>query len=264
MAVNTLPWSYSPVLGNLSETVILAGDEWHHLHHVLRMQEGQSLALFDGKGRCLEGFIQHAAKAEGHVELIRDCSDDFDVHRHFRLTVAIAPTKQAERIEFAIEKLVELGVDVIAFLDCAHGERSHLRYDRFEKIAISAAKQSRKLYLPHWIELIPPLVYAEQCILQGSILESSVANTGIPPRPFDLFCCHLDREPSPLFANYSHSRDVVVMIGPEGGFSEGEIEGLKLLGARMVTLGPHRLRVETAAITACAQVHLMHEMNSTT
>ena len=264
MAVNALPWSYSPVLGNPSETVILTGDEWHHLHHVLRMHEGQSLTLFDGKGRCMEGYIQRATKSDGHIELVRDCSEDFAGHRDFRLTVAMAPTKQAERIEFAIEKLVEIGVDVIAFLDCAHGERTHVRYDRYEKIAISAAKQSRKLFLPRWIELISPVVYVEQCNRQGSILESSTVDPGLPSRPFDILCCHLDQDSSPLFANYSHSRDVVVMIGPEGGFSKGEIEGLKLLGARMVTLGPHRLRVETAAITACAQVHLMHEMNSTT
>jgi 16S rRNA (uracil1498-N3)-methyltransferase len=124
--------------------VSLAGDEWHHAYHVLRLAIGDSLILTDGLGQCLEGIIRSATKHEGLIELTHDRQDEFGNRRTYKLSIGIAPTKSIDRTEYAVEKLVELGVDEICFLRCQHAEREKIRIDRFEKIILSAAKQSKK------------------------------------------------------------------------------------------------------------------------
>lgn len=247
MEVSGLPWYYLETLGQPGEEAFLSGDEWHHAAHVLRMQEGDGLILFDGKGHCLEGRLQKVGRQEGHVVFIRDRTADFAVSGQPAITLAFAPTKNIDRTEFAVEKLVELGVSRIVFLQCEHSERVHLRLDRMQKIVISAAKQSRKVRLPALSDLTSPVPFIETCLAHQ-------------PAAI-LLACHLHAEERPLFANYSHPADVVLLIGPEGGFSPGEVNAFRELGVKLVTLGPHRLRVETAVIAACTQIHLLNLMN---
>ena len=248
MSVNSLPWSYLAALDQASATISLSGDEWHHCYNVMRMGEGDTLLLFNGRGLCMEGLIKVATKNEGLIELTADLTTSFLVSRQYKLTVAFAPTKNIDRTEFAVEKLVELGVDEICFLDCDHSERTHLRLDRMEKIVLSAAKQSRKVYLPSLKDQISP-----------TMLVTHFKNEQPDAQ---LFCCHLDETSVPLYQNYSPGHDVLMLIGPEGGFSKEETEQMALRGAHMVTMGPYRLRVETAAITACASIHLLNEQNT--
>ncbi len=245
MSVNSFPWYYTPQLNGLNELISLQGDEWHHCHNVLRMGLGETIIAFDGKGRCFEGIIQVEQRSEGKVELIRDLTDIFHFPRQQHLSIAFAPTKNIDRTEFAVEKLVELGVDEISFLECVNSERSRIRMDRIEKIVISAAKQSRKVRLPKLNDFISP-----------SLLVTKIHNEQPATQ---LFCCHLEKSSVPLADNYTPSKNVSLVIGPEGGFSNEEIEQLRLRGAQMVTLSPYRLRVETAAITACAAVHLLND-----
>lgn len=248
MGVNSLPWYYAPALGEAGTTVSLAGDEWHHCHNVLRLGAGDAILLFNGAGLCMEGIIRGATRNEGNIELTRDHTDTFAIDRSYTLSIALAPTKNIDRTEFAVEKLVELGVDEICFLDCDHSERAHLRMDRMEKIALSAAKQSRKLFLP----VIRPLMSP------GKIVETKKQR-----QPDTLiYCCHLDNSSVPLAKNYLPGRNVLMMIGPEGGFSIEETKQMAISGASMVTLGPFRLRVETAAIAACAAIHILNEQKS--
>ena len=248
MGVNSLPWYYAPALGEAGTSISLSGDEWHHCHNVLRLGKGDSILLFNGAGLCMEGIIREASRNEGTIEPGRDLTGDFALDRSYTLSIALAPTKNIDRTEFAIEKLVELGVDEICFLDCDHSERAHLRMDRMEKIALSAAKQSRKLFLPVLRPLMPP----------GKLL---VIKKQEQPDTL-VYCCHLDNSSVPLVKNYLPGRNVLMMIGPEGGFSFEETEQMRVSGAGMVTLGPFRLRVETAAITACAAIHLLNEQKS--
>jgi 16S rRNA (uracil1498-N3)-methyltransferase len=248
MGVNSLPWYHAPALGETGSSISLAGDEWHHCHNVLRLGVGDSILVFNGSGLCMEGIIRGASKNEGTIELSRDLTNAFAVDRPYTLSVALAPTKNIDRTEFAIEKLVELGVDEICFLDCDHSERAHLRMDRMEKIALSAAKQSRKLFLPALRPLITP----------GKLV---VAKRQEQPDTL-IYCCHLDNSSVPLVKNYLPGRDVLMMIGPEGGFSKEETEQMAMSGANMVTLGPFRLRVETAAIAACATIHMLNEQKT--
>jgi 16S rRNA (uracil1498-N3)-methyltransferase len=145
-----------------------------------------------------------------------------------------------------VEKLTEIGASKIAFLECEHGERTHIRMDRMHKIAVSAAKQSRKLWLPEIREMITPAALLEQ-------VKDATA-------PSIVYGCHLDDSAMPFYKNYSPSAGVILMVGPEGGFSGYEVELMKSAGARLITLGPHRLRAETAAIVATAQAALLGEM----
>ncbi len=248
MGVNSLHWYYLASLGKAGDVVSLAGDEWHHAYHVLRLTTGDAIVLTDGKGHCMQGQIRSATKNEGMIELQKDLQAEHQNPRKYKLSIGIAPTKNIDRTEFAIEKLVELGVDEICFLECRHAERTHLRMDRIEKIMIAAAKQSRKILFPRLIDLTPPVKYVNQ---------KQTEQPGI-----QVLCCHLDASGKSVGENYLHGQDVVMLIGPEGGFADEEIEAFSGLSVKMVHLGPFRLRVETAAITACADIHLINELNT--
>jgi len=246
MSVNSLPWYYADHLEGPGYLTMLTGEEWHHCVHVMRMGIGDALILFDGKGSGYEAIIRKASKAEGSIELTADRSADFQNSSSFRINIAFAPTKSPDRTETAIEKVVELGVDTITFLDCQNGERSHIRMDRIRKIAIGAAKQSRKLFLPTLNSFVSPAALCQESKLRHP-------NSKI-------LCCHLDADALPLHHTYQGEDDVLVLIGPEGGFTPEEIKDLKSNDVLITSLGPYRLRVETAVITACANLHLLHAL----
>src|SRR5688572_28136338 len=248
MGVNSLPWYYLPSIGIEGGTATLEGEEWHHCFHVMRMKQGDHTVLCNGQGLCMEGRITNARSKEGQIELIRDISDHFIPPRNYKVIIGIAPTKNMDRTEFAIEKLVELGVDEVYFLDCDHNERSHLRMDRMQKMVVSAAKQSRKISFPILHELIKPAKMMET-------KKTENASTQI-------LACHLDPNTLSVSENYLRHQDVVLMIGPEGGFSTKEIEDMTSKNVKFTHLGPFRLRVETAAIVACASIHLINQSNT--
>jgi 16S rRNA (uracil1498-N3)-methyltransferase len=118
-----------------------------------------------------------------------------------------------------------------------------------EKIALSAAKQSHKLVLPVIRDLISPTMLITHFKREHPDIQT--------------FCCHLDESSSPLSENYLPDQDVLILVGPEGGFSVEECEQMVMRGGKMVTIGPYRLRVETAAVAACASIHLLNELKRT-
>ncbi|MEO6131563.1 MAG: RsmE family RNA methyltransferase [Saprospiraceae bacterium] len=248
MGVNDLNWYCLPTLGKEGDLVSLSGDEWHHCFKVLRLEAGDSIVLTDGLGQCKMGTIRTVTKHEGLIELTDDLRAEFRNPRNYKVSIGIAPTKNIDRTEFAIEKLVEIGVDEICFLECKHAERHHLRIDRMEKIVVAAAKQSRKIVFPALVDLTSPEQYVK-------LKKSSQPDVNV-------LCCHLDKESKSITENYLAGQDVVMLVGPEGGFAQDEIDALRCLNARIVQLGPFRLRVETAAITACVNIHLLNEMNT--
>lgn len=250
MSVNVLAWYYAPGLRAGDRSAVLTADEWHHAHHVLRLQPGDKLILFDGTGHCFEAQIDKARKSEGELQLLRDLTTSFAINNQLNLIAAFAPTKNVDRVEYAVEKLTEMGASQIVFLDCEHGERTRVRMDRMHKITISAAKQSRKLILPSLRDFITPL----QLLQEIKTSPSSGSHT------HQVLCCHLDSASTPIHKNYSPQVDVIVLVGPEGGFSTSEIEAMRSADVSFVTLGPHRLRAETAIIVATAQLMLLHEM----
>ena len=247
MGVESLPWYYTKDLQMQSQQAFLSGDEWHHAHHVLHLQAGNHLLLFDGHGHCMEGRIEKATRNQGEITLLHDCSEQFLLQNEVHINIAFAPTKNIDRTEFAVEKLTELGVRAIHFLETQNSERLKIRIDRMEKIAISAAKQSRKLFLPALsnMQSIPSAIesFRNQSNPGGSIL-----------------CMHLEEGTKQLAHNYKGEKDVLVLVGPEGGFTKEETDQMHVSGALITSLGSHRLRVETAVITACANIHLLHSL----
>lgn len=250
MGVNSHHWYYLPTLGEQGEKAELEGDEWHHCYHVMRMRAHDHIIVCNGKGLCYEAMILEATSKNGSLQLVNEISDLFKSPRAYKVIIGLAPTKNIDRTEFAIEKLVEIGVDEITFLDCRHNERTHLRMDRIEKILIAAAKQSKKIIFPVLGELITPIKYVTQNIAKQPEVQ--------------ILACHPEDQSNPVSENYLPGQDVIVLIGPEGGFSDEEADMLRQADVKMTTLGPFRLRVETAAIVACADIHLLNQMHTDT
>ena len=245
MDVRDLPWYHAALPDGAGSLVRLDGDEWHHARHVLRLGPGDGVILFDGAGACFTARMEQADRHAGHFTLLENVADRFMVNRPGKIIIALAPTKQLDRTEFALEKMTELGVDEILLLECDHSERQHVRTDRLEKILIGAAKQSRKPVLPLLDGLFSPVDAVD------------VAHRRHPD--LQVMCAHLAETTGSLFDTCRPDADVMVLIGPEGGFSEAEVRDLRAGGADLVSLGPHRLRVETAAIAACVALHLRNE-----
>ena len=161
------------------------------------------------------------------------------------LHVAIAPTKNIERLEWMVEKCTEIGVDEITPLLCRFSERKNLRNDRLEKIILSAAKQSLTPYLPKLNELTD----------FASLMQQYGGNEKI-----DKFIAHCYKdEKRELKDALQKGRDVLILIGPEGDFSEQEVETAIQLGFQPVGLGRSRLRTETAGVVACHTAVLLNE-----
>jgi 16S rRNA (uracil1498-N3)-methyltransferase len=159
----------------------------------------------------------------------------------FRIHIAIAPTKNTERIEWFVEKTVELGVDQISFILCANSERKSMKMDRLEKVAVSAMKQSRQAWLPKLSPLLP----------FKDVLDSATNQK---------FIAFVDSQnPQHLKSAAKPGGEALVLIGPEGDFSKEELQSAQDHGFQKVSLGSNRLRTETAGLAAC---HILNLINS--
>jgi len=211
--------------------LVLDETEAHHATHVLRMKRDDVIHVFDGKGNLYEGIIVEATKKQVSVNV-----QMLLVHqeRSSGLHIAIAPTKQMERLEWFIEKAVEIGVGSISPIICKRSERKELKIERLEKLIISACKQSKQYHLPI---IHPTQTFTE--FLQTSLPEAR--------------CIAWCEEQSVHIANYIKAdKQLVCMIGSEGDFTNEEIEAAKQKGFKSVTLGNSILRTETAGVYVAA------------
>ena len=219
----------------------LPPDEAMHAMRVLRLKGGDELFLMDGKGNYFKAEVTIAATHHCYYE-IKEClpqKPQWKGHRH----LAIAPTKMLDRIEWMIEKVTEIGVDEISFINCQFSERRLLKTTRLEKIAISAVKQSRKAWKP---------VLNEMELLKR-FLEL--------PRKGKKYIAHCYNEipRTYLFDELQKNEDdeeVTVLIGPEGDFSLEEVKNRIKKGYQSVHLGESRLRTETAGLAAVMMIQL--------
>lgn len=219
----------------------LPSDEAMHAMRVLRLKGGDELFLMDGKGNYFKAEVTIAATHHCYYE-IKEClpqKPQWKGHRH----LAIAPTKMLDRIEWMIEKVTEIGVDEISFINCQFSERRLLKTTRLEKIAISAVKQSRKAWKP---------VLNEMELLKR-FLEL--------PRKGKKYIAHCYNEipRTYLFDELQKNEDdeeVTVLIGPEGDFSLEEVKDCMKKGYQSVHLGESRLRTETAGLAAVMMIQL--------
>jgi 16S rRNA (uracil1498-N3)-methyltransferase len=227
---------YTPdILGEADEigrTYSLSDEESGHCVRVLRYSCGDEILLTNGLGMTYTARITNPHPKHCEFEILT--AERQKRHHEAYIHIAIAPTKNIERLEWAIEKCTEIGVDEITPLLCRFSERKQLRTDRLQKIVLSAAKQSLTPYLPKLNELTP---YDE------------FVNAAKEDTKFIAHCYKNERKE--LKNEIQPGKSVLVLIGPEGDFSEQEVEDALRLGFVPVTLGNSRLRTETAAVVAC-------------
>ena len=224
-----------------SDIYTLAEDESKHCTRVLRLQPGDTVYLVDGRGCRYTAIIQDAHQKRCQLQII-DKQVEYGKLPYYA-HIAVAPTKNIDRMEWFVEKAVEIGVSAITFLECEHSERKQLRIDRLEKIAVSAMKQSQKGFLPLLSEITPFERFVKTCI------------------PEDTFIAHLEDDATKSIKDYyKPERQHCILIGPEGDFSPKEIAAAYALGIKPVTLGQSRLRTETAALVACHTLNVLYDI----
>ena len=208
--------------------------ESYHCIKVLRMREQDEVQVINGTGNLYSSRIISANPDEVILEII-SVFEDYG-KRNYYLHIAIAPTKSTERFEYFIEKATEIGIDEITPLICHRSERIKLRYERLEKILLSAAKQSLSAYLP---------------VINQAVRFNDLISKEIKQNRFIAYC---SEKPEPhLLTVAKNSDNTLAIIGPEGDFTPEEISSALNHGCIPVSLGIRRLRTETAGV-AVAQI----------
>lgn len=209
----------------------LTVEESKHCLQVRRSSVGDQIHLLNGRGTYALARIKSVAKQIVHFDIENSCRFDAPTP----CTLAVAPVKNTERLEWMVEKCTELGVTHFAFVNTRHTERKTLNMQRLEKIAIAALKQSGRYYLP----TLAPLTPLHQYLAHEQASEKYV---GLIPhdsyRPIEL----------------QHTQATAILIGPEGDFDSKEVDDILLAGFKPLALGTFRLRTETAAMAAVAKL----------
>lgn len=238
---------YVPDAKNVNE---LPESEAQHATRVLRLTEGDEIFLMDGEGLFYEAQISMASKKHCFYNISKALPQQKSWHGNILL--AIAPTKMMERIEWMVEKATEIGFDGITFLDCKFSERHTIRTDRIEKIVVSAMKQSRKPFKPTVNPMVPFKEFIDN-------LEKASDDSGRTVHKYIAHC--YDNIPSSYLVDDLKSipvdDDVVVLVGPEGDFSIDEADYAIKHGFEPISLGPSRLRTETAGLMAVTMGQLV-------
>ncbi len=231
---------YAP---DIEQTLTLPESDSGHAVRVLRMRPGDELEVTDGRGKLYACRITDAHQRHVAVEILR-CQNS-PLCWPQEITMAVAPTKHLDRMEWMIEKLTEIGVNRIVPVLCNRSERREIKTERLEKIAVSAMKQSLKCTLPV-IDAMTPL---RQFLASCSAEQKFIAH------------CDSTSERKLLAREYRPRTSAAVLIGPEGDFDPAEVDGALKGGWMPVTLGDNRLRTETAAIVACDTFHIIDQIN---
>lgn len=230
---------YAP---DIASNPFLPESDSQHCSKVLRMQPGDEVEIVDGKGRLYKCRLVTAHHKRTEVEIIEGV--DLPPVWSYDITIAVAPTKHLDRMEWLVEKLVEIGVNRIVPIKCMRSERKEIKVERLEKIAVSAMKQSLKAVLPTIEEMTPLPVFLKSV-----------------DRSYQRFVGYCDErvERKSLARAYKPGSSVAMLIGPEGDFSPEEIKMTLDAGFVAVTLGDNRLRTETAALVACDTFHIINQ-----
>ena len=229
---------YTPDIQTRAE---LPEEEAAHAVRVLRLQAGDEVTLTDGKGNFYRAEISVASNKRCLVNILETQPQEplWQGHLH----IAMAPTKNMDRTEWFAEKATEIGFDELTFLNCRFSERKVIKTERIQKILVSAIKQSLKARLPRLNEMTDFNKFVRQ--------------------PFNgqKFIAHCYEGEKPLLKDILKQReDALVLIGPEGDFSEEEVKLAIEQGFQPVSLGRSRLRTETAALVACHILNLQNQL----
>ena len=232
---------YTPDIDAASSTYYLNEEESKHCVKVLRLQAGDKVQLIDGIGNFYTAAITDAHPKRTQLQIV-SVQSDFHKRNHY-LHIAIAPTKNIERLEWFLEKATEIGIDEISLIICQRSERKEAKADRLNKIITSAIKQSIKAYHP---------------VLNEPLALNKLLATPFQGQKFIAHCEPGDRltlknELKPL-GKY------LILIGPEGDFTPKEIDDALNNDFKAITLGESRLRTETAALEACFEVNFLNRV----
>lgn len=228
---------YAP---DIKSTNQLPEQESRHCVKVLRMSEGDKIVVTDGKGYLYYCTIIQAHHK--HTALSIDKEVQQPKTWNFELQLAFAPTKNMDRNEWFVEKATEIGINRISPLKCSFSERKEVRLDRLEKVAISAMKQSKQAVVP----TIDEMVSFDDFIIQPFEGQKFIAH------------CYNDIK-NPLTSIYKKNQNALILIGPEGDFSEEEVQKALDNGFTPISLGDNRLRTETACLVACHTIHVLNQ-----
>lgn len=226
---------------DFSSISALTDDEAFHAAKVLRLREGEIVQVTDGQGSWYDAQVRQSTPKRCDLHILKQTTYE---PRPYSIEIALAPTKNIDRIEWFVEKATEMGIDKISFFYTKHSERRTIKLDRLQKIAVSAMKQSLQAYLPQLEEVGD----FEKWLPKVS---EAAAQKFIGHLPDDVLPPHLLKRALP-------KQNYLVLIGPEGDFTTKEIELTQQLGFQMAVLGNTRLRTETAALVACQTLHLVN------
>ena len=224
---------------NIEKDRFLNEEESHHCVKVLRGQLGDTIQVMDGKGSIFICAIEIANHRRVAVKIKKKIESP---KPKFQLTIAIAPTKNMDRLEWFLEKATEIGISRIIPILCDKSERKVVKNDRLEKVIISAMKQSMNPHIPIIEELTP----VSQLFTREFTGYKMIA--------------HCYNQPKEALKNsYTPNKDVLILIGPEGDFSEKEVERALNANFKAISLGESRLRTETAGLVACHTIQLLNQ-----
>ena len=230
---------YTPDIDPSLSQYFLSEEESKHAVRVLRLAVGDEVTLIDGKGGLYKAEIKDAHPKRTILQ-INQVTAEFNKRNHY-LHIAIAPTKNLDRVEWFLEKATEIGIDEISLIICQRSERKEAKAERLNKIITSAIKQSIKAYHP--------------------VLNAPVNLSQFLKQPFDgqKFIAHCDDgEKVELAQSIKKQNRYLILIGPEGDFTPAEVDAALQNGYKAITLGESRLRTETAALEACFEVNFLN------
>ena len=212
--------------------VIIDSEEQTHIVKVLRMRSGEEIFVTDGKGNLAKGnLVFEGKKVSLDILEIKKNLPNFSRKLH----IAIAPTKNIDRIEFFVEKATEMGISEITLLQTEQTERKNINIEKLRKQSISASKQSLRFHFP----------------IINDLIKFSDFIKDIDPETTFVAHCNENLERINL-KGIKAQENITFLIGPEGDFSENEIQLLAEKGVKAVSLGTQRLRTETAGIFVAA------------
>lgn len=229
---------YVPNAASVGE---LPEEEAKHAVRVLRLQSGDRMVLVDGEGGLFDAEVSVASGKHCLYNILETLP--YEREWRGRISLAIAPTKMMDRMEWMAEKATEVGFDEISFLDCKFSERKTLRTDRVERIVVSAMKQSYKACKP---------VVNEMCGFKEFVSKEREGRKFIAH-------CYEEVARRDLFDELSAmdaETPVTVLVGPEGDFSIDEVRLAMEHGYESISLGRSRLRTETAGLSAVMMANL--------
>jgi 16S rRNA (uracil1498-N3)-methyltransferase len=228
-----MDYFYAPPQSISAESLTIEGDEFSHLTHVMRKKVGDIIRVVNGAGTAFEVTIteisKHVARCliSGKIHQLNEPSID--------VTAGVAILKNASKFDFIVEKLTELGVNTIVPISTGRTIPRHAKSDRWRKLALAAMKQSCRCVLPTVRDLTSFSQYINSA----------------PPESLRIL--PHEKTESPSLANIARGKQfqsAMLCIGPEGGFTDEEVALAQRNGFVPASLGPRRLRTETAAIVA--------------